>query len=129
MQNVRENEYMSRGLRWNFSPEWTQTTNEDVCEWEYLLVITPVQLDPCGEQRFVRYEVKCVQKRVSEKFHVFNYYSCTTKNYTKRSTPSSSQERTLSLQVLQPGGDSALRDLATSRTNEQITQCTRYSKS
>lgn len=75
MQNVFENEYMSRGLSENFSPERTQTTNEDVCEWEYLLVITPVQLDPCGEQRFVRYEVKCVQKRVSEKFHVFNYYS------------------------------------------------------
>ena len=49
MQNVFENEYMSHRLRKNFSPERTPPTNEDVCEWEYLLVITLVQLDLCSD--------------------------------------------------------------------------------
>lgn len=119
MQNVRENEYMSRRVASNFSPERTQATNKHVCEWEYLLVITLVQLDPRGDQQFVRYEVKCVENEVSEKFHVFNYYSHSTKNHTKRSTPSYSQENTLSSHVHQPWENSAVRDLSTRRTTSR----------
>lgn len=63
--------------------------------------------------------MKCVENEVSRKFHVFKYYTRTTKNHKKRSTPSYSQENILSFHVHGGWQSSVLADLSTWRTTSR----------